>query len=117
MAFLISIIKPIAYLSVPLILLRTLTHSSSTCRYYVNVGLYLGALVLVSTWGAAVGIVMVVARQPFDLNHFVAQVFYGLTRPLLSIDVEVDGRPYLDTRPAVFVGNHQSMLDVFVLGK
>jgi lysophosphatidate acyltransferase len=117
MAFLVSIIKPLAYLSVPIIFLRTITSSSPTGRYCVNVGIYVGTIVLVSAWGAAVGIVMFVARQRFDLGHHISRTFYAIASRLFSIQVEIEGEEYFDTRPAVLMANHQSMLDVLVLGR
>jgi len=117
MAFLVSIIKPLAYFSVPIVLCRTIISSSPTGRYYLNVGIYLGTLFLVSVWGVAVGVVMFVARQPFDLGFYGARTLYALESRLLSIQVDVDGAEHLETRPAVIMANHQTMLDVLVLGR
>ena len=117
MSFLISLIKPLAYISVPILVLRGVALSSPTGRYCVNVSIFLGTLVAVSTWGAVVGVVMLVAGGQLDLNHYVARNFYAAAGTLLDIKVEVEGEEHLQTQPALLLGNHQSMLDVIILGR
>ena len=114
MAFLVSLIKPFAYISVPALILRS---TSPTARYYVNFGIYVGTMVVVSAWGAVVGVTMLATGQAIDLNHFVARSFYALAGPLLDINIEVEGEEHLQTCPALLMGNHQSMLDILMLGR
>jgi lysophosphatidate acyltransferase len=117
MAFIFTLIKPLAYLSVPIVVLRSIASSSPKGRYYVNCGVYLGTLALVATWGAAAGVVMLVARRPFDLNLFVARSFYAVASRVLDITVVLEGAEHLQKHPTVLMGNHQSMLDIIILGK
>jgi lysophosphatidate acyltransferase len=74
-------------------------------------------MVVVSAWGAVVGTAMLAAGRAIDLNHFVARSFYALAGTLLDIRIEVEGEEHLQTCPALLMGNHQSMLDVLVLGR
>jgi len=53
----------------------------------------------------------------FDVNHLVARIFYALVSRTLDIHIDVEGGENLDARPAILVCNHQSMLDVFIVGK
>lgn len=53
----------------------------------------------------------------FDVNHLVARIFYALVSRSLDIHIDVEGAENLDARPGILVCNHQSMLDVFVIGK
>jgi len=52
-----------------------------------------------------------------DVNNVVAWIFYALVGRALDLKVEVEGEDHLDTRPAVFMVNHQSILDVLVIGR
>jgi hypothetical protein len=115
MSFLVSLIKPLVYISVPVFVLRRITSSSPVGRYYLNVGLYIGTLVAVSAWGAVLGIVMLVAGDRLNLGYYVAKSFYAAASRVLDIKVEVEGEEHLQTRPALLLANHQSMLDVLIL--
>ncbi|KAJ2383949.1 1-acylglycerol-3-phosphate O-acyltransferase [Coemansia sp. RSA 2611] len=51
-------------------------------------------------------------------NWVVARTFYYTTRVLLGIRVELEGEDILHrARPCVLVGNHQTMLDLVMLGR
>ena len=117
MSFLVSLIKPLAYFSVPIIVLRRITSSSPVGSYYLNVGLYLGTLVAAAAWGAVLGVVVVVAGDRLNLGYYVAKSFYATAGRVLDIKIEVEGEEHLQTQPAVLLANHQSMLDVLVVGR
>ncbi|KAJ1308365.1 hypothetical protein OPQ81_004074 [Rhizoctonia solani] len=53
----------------------------------------------------------------FDINYVVARSFYHTCGPLLGIDFVVEGEEYISTPSAVYIGNHQSMLDILYLGR
>jgi len=55
--------------------------------------------------------------QGVNVNYVTARSFYYLASKAVDITVEVEGEEYLDSRPAVLVGNHQSMVDILVLGR
>ncbi|KAI8322436.1 acyltransferase-domain-containing protein [Martensiomyces pterosporus] len=51
-------------------------------------------------------------------NWLVARTFYYATLFMLGITVEIEGEEYLEeARPCVMVGNHQTMLDLVMLGR
>ncbi|KAJ1903925.1 1-acylglycerol-3-phosphate O-acyltransferase [Coemansia sp. IMI 209127] len=51
-------------------------------------------------------------------NWVVARVFYYTTRVLLGVRIEIEGEELLTkARPCVLVGNHQTMLDLIMLGR
>lgn len=114
---LLSLVKPLAYLSLPLFLLRTASNASPLARYYVRLGVYLSAIGVCSVWGVVTAIGMTLAGNRFDINWVVARSFYHLTSRLLGIYIEIEGEEYLSTRPAVMIMNHQSMLDILVIGR
>lgn len=117
MSFLVSVFKPLAYISLPVILLRSIAANSPVGRYYVRVGVYVGTLTMVAACSAVVAAGMSFVGQRFDVNFVVARTFYALTKKALNVSIEVEGEEYLDTRPAVLMVNHQSMLDVLVVGR
>jgi len=117
MSFLMSLIKPLAYVSVPAFLLHTLSKNSPVVRYYVRLGVYCSAVGVCSVWGVLVSIGMTLLGRRFDINWVVARTFYMLTKTVLGLKLEVEGEEYLSKGPAVFLCNHQSMLDVAVMGR
>ncbi|KAI0310429.1 1-acylglycerol-3-phosphate O [Amylostereum chailletii] len=117
MSILSLILKPVAYLGVPVYILTRLSASSPVARYYVRLTLYVSTLGLCSVWGAIVSVVLSLSGQRFNVNWVVARSFYALASRVLDIKIVVEGEEHLDTRPAVFVGNHQSMLDILYLGR
>jgi len=60
---------------------------------------------------------MSVVGQRFNVNFVVARVFYAVTSRALDLKIEVEGEENLDQRPAVLMMNHQTMLDVLVVGR
>jgi lysophosphatidate acyltransferase len=117
MSILSFLLKPVAYVSVPAFLLQYAAQRSPIARYYVRLGVYLSTLGLCSAWGVVVSIGMSLSGNRFNVNYVVARSFYLLAGTLLDIKFEVEGEEHLDTRPAVLVGNHQSMLDILYLGR
>lgn len=117
MSFLAFAIKPLVYISVPVILLRTVASASSVGRYYAQLTIYLGTLAVVSTWGVFVAVGMTLIGRRHDVNYVVARSFYAIASRVLDVRVEVEGEEHLQTRSMVMVGNHQSVLDILWLGR
>lgn len=117
MSVLSLILKPLAYLGLPVFLLHTASRSSPVARYYVRLTLYLSTIGLCSAWGAVVSFAMALAGQRFNVNWVIARTFYAVASRVMDIKISVEGEEHLDTRPAVLVGNHQSMLDILYLGR
>jgi lysophosphatidate acyltransferase len=117
MALLLSLVKPLAYISVPTLVLRSVSQSSPTARYYVRLGVYLTTLALVGAFSALLAAGMSLVGRRYDVNFVVARTFYFLAGQVTGMVVEVEGEEWLGTRPAVFMCNHQSVVDVLVLGR
>ncbi|TBU61536.1 hypothetical protein BD310DRAFT_956989 [Dichomitus squalens] len=101
---------PLAYVSLP-------ADSSPFARYYVRFGLYLSTLGVCSIWGVICSIGLGLTGNRFDVFYIVARSFYFLASRVIGIRLIVEGQGYLETRPSVLVGNHQSMLDILYLGR
>lgn len=117
MSFLALVVKPLAYISLPVLLFRSIANTSPAGRYYWRVSVFLGSLAIVSTWGIVVAVGMTLAGRRHDVNYVVARTFYNLVSRVLELEVEVEGEEYLQIQPAVIVGNHQSMLDILYLAR
>lgn len=86
-------------------------------RYYARVVIYLGTIASVATASVVTATALAILGRPHDVNYYVACMFYGLASKLLDIKVELEGEEYLNNKPAIILCNHQSMLDVLVVGK
>lgn len=114
MLFLACLLKPLVYLSLPIIFAAWFTPTS---RYYLRVAIYVTCLSVVGTASIFIALVMAIAGRKYDVNAVVAFTFYYIASRALNITIEVEGEEYLETRPAVMIGNHQSMLDIIWLGR
>jgi lysophosphatidate acyltransferase len=118
MSYLAGLLRPVAYVSVPLYLLHKASEVHPLAQYYIRLGLYLGTLGLTSCWGMIVAVGMSLAGRQLDVNYVFGRSFYHLTSRVLGITLRVEGEEHI-ARPgaAVMVGNHQSMLDIIYLGR
>jgi hypothetical protein len=112
-----ALFKPLAYVSVPYLILKYATDTNPIARYYFRVFAYYSALGICSIWGIIVAVGMSLAGHRLDINWVVARSFYTLAGKLLDIKFIVEGEEHLDTKPSVLVGNHQSGLDILFLGR
>ncbi|KZW04161.1 1-acylglycerol-3-phosphate O [Exidia glandulosa HHB12029] len=117
MAWLKALLKPVAYLSLSLYTLKYVAYAVPPVRYHVRLFLYLSALGICSAEGIVLAIVMSIAGQRFNIKYYVARSFYSLCGSLLDWEFVVEGEEHLNVRPAVMVGNHQSMIDILYLGR
>ncbi|RXW25460.1 hypothetical protein EST38_g423 [Candolleomyces aberdarensis] len=117
MSFIVSLFKPLAYLSLPILFLRSLAGTSPLARYYIRAVAYAGTLVTVASGCIVAAVGFTVVGKQHDVNHFVARVFYATVTRLFGITVELEGEEHLNSRPAILMANHQSMLDVIILGR
>ncbi|KAK2465921.1 hypothetical protein APHAL10511_001562 [Amanita phalloides] len=119
MSLLVALLRPLAYISLPLFILRSVATSSSPIgRYYARAALYISTLMSVATCSTAVAAGMVMIGRRYDTNFVVARTFYAICKRVMNIHVDVEGEEYLSsTRPAVYMMNHQSMLDILIVGR
>ncbi|KAI5481929.1 1-acylglycerol-3-phosphate acyltransferase [Pseudohyphozyma bogoriensis] len=101
--------------ALPLVML---TKWSSPLRYYMRLSVYLSGMAACSIWGVIASIAMSLVGRSKDINYVVARTFHGTVAPLVGIRFTVEGEEHLyDNRPAVIIGNHQTMLDILYLGR
>ncbi|KAJ2786175.1 1-acylglycerol-3-phosphate O-acyltransferase [Coemansia javaensis] len=71
-----------------------------------------------STVGIVTGPVLWACGRQASTNWVAGRTFYYLARVTLGVVVEIEGEEILQrARPCVLAGNHQTMLDLIVLGR
>ncbi|KAF9266176.1 1-acylglycerol-3-phosphate O [Marasmius fiardii PR-910] len=117
MSFLSEIFKPLAYISLPVVFIRTFVMSSPKGRYYVRVGVFAATLGMVATVVTFIGAAMAAGGNRYDVCFMTARMFYMAGSRVLGITIKVEGDEHLQTRPAVYMSNHQSMLDILFVAR
>ncbi|KAI9841013.1 MAG: 1-acylglycerol-3-phosphate O-acyltransferase [Sclerophora amabilis] len=74
------------------------------------------ALLVCAAYGLVASIVLRAVGYGRVSQWATARCFRLVMRLCTGVEVEVQGKEHLKTRPAVFIANHQSELDVLVLG-
>lgn len=78
---------------------------------------YVGTLVTVGSCSVIIAAGMSLIGRSTDVNSVAAWIFYALAGRALDVKIDVEGEEHLDVRPTVLMSNHQSMLDILVLGR
>jgi lysophosphatidate acyltransferase len=87
------------------------------CRFYARILTCYVLLVTCATYGVVASLALRVVGKVSIAQWTTARAMKNLGCPIMGIEFEVEGEEYLDTRPAVFVSNHQSELDILFLGR
>lgn len=106
-----------------------------TLRYYSAATVYLSTMSLVGGAASFVSLVLNGLGQGYMTNYYVARLFYIVASRVCGVKVRVEGAEYLErddidgagrvkenlngvtTGPAIIMNNHQTMLDILVVGK
>jgi len=111
------LIKPVAYLGIPVVALHTLSKLSGTVRFYVRLSLFASTVGIMSMWGIVTCAAMSLIGQGSMINYIVARSFYHVASRVMNIKIEVEDEQNISTKPALYVCNHQSLVDILVLGR
>jgi len=60
------------------------------------------------------GLIFMIFRPPEEVMQWAIPRWGEFSLKLAGVDLEIFGREHLEKRPAIFVFNHQSMLDLFI---
>lgn len=86
-------------------------------QFYVRSAIYVLLIIVCALYGVVASAFLTLIGKQGLSQWTVARVFYTLCRFILGIKVVIKNQEILDkTRPAVFVANHQSELDILLLG-
>lgn len=85
----------------------------SPVRYYLRLTSFLLGLAANSAWGVVVSIALSLVGKSMNINWVVARSFRMSVAPFCGVTFKVEGQEHLEAnRPAVLLGNHQTMLDI-----
>ncbi|KAJ2379327.1 1-acylglycerol-3-phosphate O-acyltransferase [Coemansia sp. RSA 2607] len=91
---------------------------SRKAHYYRRLIHFTVCVVIASVTGIVSSPVLWAVGRRASCNWVVARTFYFLTHLLLGIRVEIEGEEIMEQAgPCVLVGNHQSVLDLVMLGR
>ncbi|KAG8884042.1 1-acylglycerol-3-phosphate O-acyltransferase [Tulasnella sp. 331] len=93
------------------------TYATGVTRYWIRITLYFTTLFVVSLAAFPICLVMTALGRRFDTNWMQARLFYMCMTYLMGWECEVEGAEHLSTNPAIYIGNHQSAVDVLWIGK
>lgn len=80
--------------------------------------LVFGSLITVcALYGVVASIVLRIVGKGEYAQYTVARAFYYSMKACLGISITVKNEKYLMEMPSVVVGNHQSVVDIFILGR
>lgn len=125
MSFLSAIIRYATYLTYPwfsgvalMLVLYALSPIIPKASFAARALAYLLGMILCSVYGITISALLTVAGQNHSAQYFVARAFEAWMRLTTGIRCEIDDPTgaLSKIRPAVFIGPHQSELDILFLG-
>ena len=78
---------------------------------------FLGTIFSVAASSILTATTMITRGRPHDVNFYVARIFHALVWRFMHLRVELEGEEHLQNRPAILMCNHQSMVDLLVIGR
>ena len=97
--------------------MAVLGSSYRPARFWARAASTYAALLFSALYGSMAGILLRMVGR-FTLSQWAgARCFCKLTEPLIGWSFEIENAARLYTRPAVFIANHQSEMDVLMLGR
>lgn len=89
----------------------------NTALYYIRSTLAVAVLCGCALYGVTASIVLTLVGKQHLAQWATARCFYYSMALILGIDVKVENEHYLDNKPYIIVSNHQSALDILMLGR
>lgn len=89
----------------------------NTVKFYFKSLIYGTLLSGCALYGVIASIVLRLIGKPEYAQYTVARVFYFVISKVLRIKITIKNEEYLNQKPGIVISNHQSVLDVFVLGR
>ncbi|ODQ68119.1 1-acylglycerol-3-phosphate O [Nadsonia fulvescens var. elongata DSM 6958] len=86
-------------------------------RFYSRVAVYIFLMMITAIYGFIASAFLALIGKRGLGQWTTARAFYALCSVILGVKIEVRNEEILKTRPAVFLSNHQSELDILILGR
>lgn len=94
-----------------------MSNVSKSTKFFVKSVLYGLSITGCALYGVIALIFLRLIGKPEYAQYTVARAFYFVVSTLLRIKIKVKNEEYLRQHPAIYISNHQSALDVFMLGR
>ncbi|SGZ55157.1 CIC11C00000001419 [Sungouiella intermedia] len=88
-----------------------------TLKFYAKSFVFGTLIATCALYGVFASILLRLIGKPEYAQYTVARVFYFMFSKLLGVTITIKNEHYLRQNPAVVVSNHQSALDILILGK
>lgn len=89
----------------------------STLKFYAKSVAFGGLIAACALYGVFASVILRVVGKPEYAQYTVARAFYYSFSKLLNIRIVLKNEQYLHKKPAIVISNHQSALDILVLGR
>ncbi|KTW28398.1 hypothetical protein T552_01660 [Pneumocystis carinii B80] len=89
----------------------------SHTRFWVKLILYYWTLFISAFSGVVLSIILFVLGKSTISQWGVARICNMISAPALNIKIQVENEHFMKDRPCVFISNHQSELDILLLGR
>lgn len=86
-------------------------------KFYIKSTVFGTLIVICALYGVVASLVLRLVGKEEYAQYTVARVFYFCFSKILGVTITIKNEHYLHQKPAVVVSNHQSALDILVLGK
>lgn len=90
---------------------------SNTALYYARVVLAIVVLMVSAAYGTIASLVCTLIGKQHLAQYTTARFYYYAMKWIMGIDVKVIGEEKLENKPFIAVSNHQSTLDILMLGR
>ncbi|RHZ81105.1 hypothetical protein Glove_123g78 [Diversispora epigaea] len=91
---------------------------STKSRFWIKILISLIFVLLFSVYGSVISIIFTFIGKRGLINWVTARGYAYVAGSAVGISFKVEGEEYLNTgRPAIYICNHQSAVDLFVLGR
>ncbi|CCE61763.1 hypothetical protein TPHA_0B00910 [Tetrapisispora phaffii CBS 4417] len=85
--------------------------------YYARFVLFIILLMISALYGAIVSVICTLVNKQEYSQYLCARFFYFVMKNFFGIDVKVINEQYISNLPYIVVSNHQSTLDILMLGR
>lgn len=88
-----------------------------TIKFYYKSTVFGILIAVCALYGVVASIFLRIIGKPEYSQYTVARAFYYSFSTILGVKINLKNEKYLHDKPAVFISNHQSALDILILGR
>lgn len=86
-------------------------------KFYFKSTVFGVLIVICALYGVVASILLRIIGKKEYSQYTVARAFYYSFSTLLGIKIKINNEKYLYNKPGIFISNHQSALDILILGR